>query len=71
MEEWLDDARDISENLLKLQIGGQKLWNVYTKSFLSFAKGIKSNPQLTFYGSFDMFNLIFTGHVSDASDLSL
>lgn len=27
---------DISENLFKLQIGGQKHWNVYTKSFLSF-----------------------------------
>jgi len=28
--------QDISENLFKLQIGGQKHWNVYTKSFLSF-----------------------------------
>ena len=27
---------DISENLFRLQIGGQKHWNVYTKSFLSF-----------------------------------
>ena len=32
---------------------------------------IKSNLQLAFYGSFNMFNLIFTGHVSDASDLLL
>jgi hypothetical protein len=29
-------SQDISENLFKLQIGGQKHWNVYTKSYLSF-----------------------------------
>ena len=29
---------DISENLFRLQIGGQKHWNVYTKSFLSFGQ---------------------------------
>jgi len=29
-------SQDISEGLYKLQIGGQKHWNVYTKSFLQF-----------------------------------
>lgn len=27
---------DIQEGLFKLQLGGQKQWNVYTKSFLQF-----------------------------------
>ena len=30
--------QDISEGLFKLQIGGQKHWNVYTKSFLQFGQ---------------------------------
>ena len=34
------DSEDIMEGLYKLQIGGQKHWNVYTKSFLEF--GINS-----------------------------
>lgn len=29
-------SQDIEEGLYKLQIGGQKMWNVYTKSFLQF-----------------------------------
>eukprot|EP01038_Epipyxis_sp_PR26KG_P015106 gene15106-20325_t len=29
-------SQDISEGLFKLQIGSQKYWNVYTKSFLQF-----------------------------------
>lgn len=29
-------SQDISEGLYKLQLGGQKQWNVYTKSFLQF-----------------------------------
>ena len=33
-------SEDIMEGLYKLQIGGQKHWNVYTKSFLEF--GINS-----------------------------
>lgn len=33
-------SQDISEGLFKLQLGGQKQWNVYTKSFLQF--GINS-----------------------------
>ena len=29
-------SQDISEGLFKFQLGGQKHWNVYTKSFLQF-----------------------------------
>ena len=36
-------SQDISEGLYKLQIGGNKHWNVYTKSFLQF--GINSARQ--------------------------
>lgn len=32
----LFSVQDVSEGLFKLQLGGQKHWNVYTKSFLQF-----------------------------------
>lgn len=48
-------SQDILEGLFKLQIGGQKEWNVYAKSFLQFGKRIIHRIYRTNYHSFPHF----------------
>lgn len=40
-------SQDILEGLYKFQIGNQKIWNVYTKSFLSFGVNSARTRHLT------------------------
>ena len=49
-------SMDINEGLFKLQIGGQKHWNVYTKSFLQF--GIVSARKRHIAGIVDSFYVV-------------
>ena len=53
-------SQDIMEGLYKFQLGGQKQWNVYTKSFLQF--GVDSARQRHLLYLIDQYNNKYVEH---------
>lgn len=59
-------SQDILEGLYKFQIGNQKIWNVYTKSFLSF--GVNSARERHLTGLVDKYLNSLSRSSSDRVD---